>query len=289
MLSFAQPLLLAGLAALALPLLAHLVNRARARPLRFPSVRYIGASQLPRDKRRHLRDLLLLLLRLLFIALAVLALAGPLWTPPEDAPLASTTGQTRTVIVLDASASMSGWGAWEETENAVREIAEQGNPTGLILFDTEVLATVPVGSPARTLEQIVADIPPGQRMGNPAPAIEAALNELGPDGPRKLVIISDFQETTWQSSAWPATGEGVEVETIKVGDFTRPNAAVLDARAYPATGGRLRVLARVRNDSEKAQNVTIQLQNDDQIDEQTLTFGPGQTQTVAFLIDQAEA
>ncbi|MBC2595565.1 VWA domain-containing protein [Ruficoccus amylovorans] len=287
MLGFGQSLLLVALAGLALPLLAHLVNRARARPLRFPSVRFIGPSQLPRDKRRSLRDLLLLLLRLFFIALAVLALAQPVWTPPADSPLAAT-GEERTVIVLDASASMHGWGSWEEAQKAVKSLADTGNPTGLVIFDDEVLATVPVGSPARTLEQIVADLPPGERTGNPAPAIEAALRELGPDGPRKLILISDFQQSTWQSPAWPRLDEGVEVEAIQVGDFNRPNLAILDARAYPAPGGRLRVMARVRNDAETGQNVTIGLLHDGKTDSQALSFAPGQTQTVAFLIDQPE-
>ena len=287
MLSFGQPLLLAALAGLALPLLAHLVNRARARPLRFPSIRFIGASQLPRDKRRSVRDLLLLLLRLLFLALAILALARPVWTPPADSTL-NPSGQTRTMIVLDASASMRGWGAWQEAEEAIRTVAEEGNPTGLVLFDTEILATVPIGSPARTLEQIVADIPPGDRTGDPAPAIEAALRELGPDGPRKLVLISDFQQSTWQSPAWPKLGDGVEVEAIQVGDFSQPNLAILDARAYPATEGRLRVLARVRNDAPGQERVTTKLQHDSVEESQTLTFAPGQTQTVAFLIDQPD-
>ncbi len=287
MLSFGQPLLLAALAGLALPLLAHLVNRARAQPLRFPSVRFIGPSQLPRDKRRSLRDLLLLLLRLLFIALAVLALARPVWTPPTDSPL-TATGRERTMIVLDASASMRGWGAWEAAEKAVQAAAEAGNPTGLVVFDTEVLATVPPGASARTLEQIVADLPPGERTGDPATAIEAALRELGPDGPRKLILISDFQQSTWQSASWPKAGDGVEVEAIQVGDFSQPNAAVLDARTYPATEGRLRVLARVRNDADIEQDVTIKLLNDNATDSQTLSFAPGQTQTVAFLIDQPE-
>lgn len=287
MLSFAQPLILAALAGLALPLLAHLVNRARARPLRFPSVRFIGPSQLPRDKRRSLRDLLLLLLRLLLIALAVLALARPAWTPADgSAPAAA--GQTRTLIVLDASASMSGWGAWDEAREAVKAAAESGNPTGLILFDTEILASVPVGSAARTLEQFTADIEPGQRPGDPAPAIAAALRELGPDGPRKLILISDFQQSTWQSPHWPKLGEGVEVEAVQVGDFSRPNAALLDARAYAATEGRLRVLARVRNDAPTTRKVTVELHHDDATETQTLSFAPGQTQTVAFLIGKPE-
>ncbi len=286
MLSFAQPILLWGLLGLALPLLAHLVNRSRALPLRFPSVRFITPSNLPRDKRRSLRDILLLLLRLGLLALAILALAGPQWTP-EQAATPAEKGRERVVLLLDASASMAGWDAWTDAREVV-EAELSRNAAGLVLFDEQVLATLPPEGETRHVRQLLDDIEPGQLTGKPAPAIEAALDLLGSEGPRRLVIISDFQGTTWQGAALPAAGEDVAVELQQVGNFTTPNAALLNARAYPASEGMLRVLARVRNDAPEPWDITLSLSTTGDTQSQTLSFAPGQTQTFAFLVPEPE-
>lgn len=288
MLSFAQPLFLYTLAGLALPLIAHLVNRSRAQPLRFPSIRFIAPSQVPRDERRWLRDLLLLCLRLLLLAAIIIALAGPRWTPQTDVTV--STGDPLTMIVLDASASMGGWNAWEQAREAIdQELEATTGATGLVIFDSEVLAAVAPGGNARSIRQIAADVTPGQREGNPAPALEAALERLGGEGPRRLVIISDFQDSTWQGARWPAFGEDVELAFVQVGDRALPNAAILEARTFPASDGMVRVLARVRNDAGTAQDITLTLRAAENETTQTLSFAPGQTQSVDFLVDLPES
>lgn len=70
------PLGLAALAALLLPLLLHLIRRAEYRTTPFAAMRWIRA-QLRQQKRLRLRDIPLLLLRLLLLALAALLLAQP--------------------------------------------------------------------------------------------------------------------------------------------------------------------------------------------------------------------
>ncbi|MFZ2237234.1 MAG: BatA domain-containing protein [Dokdonella sp.] len=70
------PLGLAALAALLLPLLLHVIRRAEYRTTPFAAMRWIRA-QLRQHKRLRLRDIPLLLLRLLLLALAALLLAQP--------------------------------------------------------------------------------------------------------------------------------------------------------------------------------------------------------------------
>ena len=72
MIAFAHPWFLLGLAGLAVPVVLHLMNREIAVPLRFPSIRFIRVARLPQAGRRRLRDLLLLALRLLLLAAAIL-------------------------------------------------------------------------------------------------------------------------------------------------------------------------------------------------------------------------
>src|SRR5690606_17873262 len=68
MLTFANPAFLWGLLGLTAPILIHLINRDLSRPLFFPSVRFIMRGKMPVDRKRRLRDLLLLALRLLLFA-----------------------------------------------------------------------------------------------------------------------------------------------------------------------------------------------------------------------------
>ena len=81
-LSFALPGMLWALAALAVPLLLHLVRRERRQRTVFAALAWLDPRQRPR-RRLRLRDWLLLLLRLLLVTALVLLLAG---LQREDAP-----------------------------------------------------------------------------------------------------------------------------------------------------------------------------------------------------------
>ena len=74
-LSFALPGLLWALAAVALPVLLHLVRRERQQKTVFAALAWLDPRQRPR-RRLRLREWLLLLLRLLLVAALVMLLAG---------------------------------------------------------------------------------------------------------------------------------------------------------------------------------------------------------------------
>jgi hypothetical protein len=74
---WAQPWAWLGLAGLAVPIAIHLLARHQAIRAAFPTLRFIDASELNAIKRQRLTDIPLLLVRLLMIALAVAAIAGP--------------------------------------------------------------------------------------------------------------------------------------------------------------------------------------------------------------------
>lgn len=78
------PLGLAALAALALPLLIHLIRRLDLRTTEFAALRWISPRIRPRRRLRFERPWLLLL-RLLLLALLALLLARPVWIAPQGA------------------------------------------------------------------------------------------------------------------------------------------------------------------------------------------------------------
>ena len=74
---FTNGAMLAGLAALAIPVVIHLLLRRRRQRLRFSTLRFFERQDEQSSQRRKLRNLLLLTIRLLLLTILVLAFARP--------------------------------------------------------------------------------------------------------------------------------------------------------------------------------------------------------------------
>ncbi|MEM7308848.1 MAG: BatA domain-containing protein [Planctomycetota bacterium] len=101
---FVHPGLAAGAALAAVPLLIHLLNRQRHRPIEWAAMRFVLAAYKKTRRRSQLENLLLLLLRMAAVALLALAVARPF--TGKDSVLAPLTESRREVVLLiDGSAS----------------------------------------------------------------------------------------------------------------------------------------------------------------------------------------
>jgi hypothetical protein len=87
--TFLHPALLLGLPLVAIPVVLHLLLRARPKHYVFPALRLLQQRQLQNVRRLRLRQLWLLLLRMGVIAAVVVALARPSLPPANYAPHAS--------------------------------------------------------------------------------------------------------------------------------------------------------------------------------------------------------
>ena len=93
--------MLAGLAALGIPVLVHLVYGRRARPVQLGTLRFLKIVLQENVRRRRLKRWLLLALRMICVALVVLLFARPYLVAQDSG------GEQRLVILLiDRSASM---------------------------------------------------------------------------------------------------------------------------------------------------------------------------------------
>ena len=151
MIEFAQPAALWTTLAVGLPILAHMAYRQVTRKHPFPSLRFIRPSRIPRTGRKKPSDLLLLLLRiLLFLALSAL-LADPYWMP-ESTPDTKAESGKETLLAIDVSPSMEGWGGLEEARNlALRLIDEEEGKLGLVAFGQDILGEWKPGSDKKEL------------------------------------------------------------------------------------------------------------------------------------------
>jgi hypothetical protein len=207
--SFLAPLFLVGLAALAAPILMHMIRREAKGQQTFGSLIFLEASPPTMMRRSRIEHWLLLLLRSLAILLLVAAFARPYWRMAASPPM--VTAHPRRVILLDRSASMSRAGIWDKASERVRQIIEETPPEislGLYTFSHDLL---PV------LEVDVAGPPPSERRGlllsrlmllrpddggtDLGSALAALAGQLETEGaeaeeqdvPSEIVLVSDLQ------------------------------------------------------------------------------------------------
>ena len=102
--SFLNPLLLFGIAAVSVPIIIHLLNRRKFRKVNWAAMKFVKLSIDQNQRRMRLEEVLHLLLRCALLALLALALARPVMRQSES----SFMGQAgvTSVLVLDNSFSM---------------------------------------------------------------------------------------------------------------------------------------------------------------------------------------
>ena len=117
--SLLNPALLAGLGLAVIPVLLHLLLRAKPKRLIFPALRLIQQRRRQNVRRMQLRHLWLLLLRIAVIALMVIALCRPS-LPPANYSLTAGEWATLALIVAVAVGAYYGIMRWWERQQVAR-------------------------------------------------------------------------------------------------------------------------------------------------------------------------
>src|SRR5689334_9115626 len=162
---FTNALMLAGLAALGIPVLIHLLLKRRKKRIQFSTVRFFLQQDEQSSRRRKLRNFFLLALRLLIVALLVLAFARPFSRQNEAA--AAGRKQRRAVFVLDRSLSMLAtapegqrWAVAKERIQKTLSELSQDDTAALVECATHANVLSGFASPA-TISQLVRELEPG--------------------------------------------------------------------------------------------------------------------------------
>ena len=100
-LSFLNSMYLLAAAAVALPIIIHLIHRRKTSVVPFGTLMFLRLVEKKLAKRHRLQELLLLLLRMLVILFLVLGVARPVWKKGGAGRAASVS-----VIIVDDSFSM---------------------------------------------------------------------------------------------------------------------------------------------------------------------------------------
>ena len=264
MIEFGQPAAFWTGIAIGLPILAHMAYRRITELHAFPSLRFITPSQIPRTGRKTPTDLPLLLLRILLFLAIMLLLADPYWST-SVAP-DKTSNEKELIVAVDLSPSMAGWNGLVEAQGIAYEIiGEAEGKIGLVTFGKNAEDELPIGTDTETLLGAVSKLSHGWIRGDAQPTLERVIRLFGENTPQKrLVVISDFQKSDWQSSNLDFLAKGIELEMIRVGIGTdkmsrNNNQSIVESKVVPAGPDKLRIWAVIRNWSDEKQKNVLQL------------------------------
>ena len=110
---FLNPWLLAGLAAVAIPIIIHLVRRQAAKPIDWGAMRFLFDTLAVRRRKMEWEDLLLMAARCLLLGLVALAVARPFVPPDSSVPwLFVLPAALVGIALLGGSFVLGGKGKW---------------------------------------------------------------------------------------------------------------------------------------------------------------------------------
>lgn len=232
---FTNAALLAALAGLGIPVLLHLLLKRKSQRLRFSTVRFFAKQDEQASSKRKLRNLLLLLLRLLIFALIVLAFARPYL--PLATPNAAGGQRRQVVLVLDRSLSLqatdTGGARWPRLQAAAGKLLgtlKADDQAALVVCSDQ--ATIASGfASAQVVAKIITDLGPGTGTADLAGGFREAAKLIATADPKavpSVVVLSDLQRASSQNLATAPLPEGIDVQLLPIGDLAAPNLAVAD-------------------------------------------------------------
>lgn len=244
--SLLMPLYIAGLAAISLPLLFHLIRRSPRGQVVFSSLMFLSRSPPRLTRRSRLDQWLLLLLRALAILLLAIAFARPFLRSQSVLGVSGSQGR-RMILLVDTSASMQRQGTWSAAMQRSRELLADLSPrdwVALYAFDSDVRVIVdfprnvatPISQHRQQISDQLAQLSPGWQSTNLARALSRAAEDLkvladenssSISAPLQIVLLSDMQRGSQVESLsgyeWP---ESVKLDIEPVMPVEAGNASL---------------------------------------------------------------
>jgi hypothetical protein len=204
-LSFLTPMLLAGTALVAVPLVLHLIMRRKPVKREFPALRFLRQRAVANRRRLRLNHLFLLLLRMAALTLLALALARPVlrgagWLADGEGPVAAA-------FVFDTAPRML-------MREGNRTRLEQAVAMARVLFgklpaDSKVAVLDTAGGAAAFSPTVAAAAARIDRLSTATPTaslsqvVNSAVRLLGGSGMarREIYLFTDCSHGAWDNAA----------------------------------------------------------------------------------------
>jgi hypothetical protein len=288
--SFLNPLFLLGLAAVAVPVIVHMVRRTRAPRIEFPSLMFVRRIPQRTIRKRRMQNWLLFALRCLAFMLLAFAFVRPYFGAGQAD---GNQGQRANVILLDSSFSLRYGNRFEQAKQrarAVIDLMRGSEPTTIVTFGQSYEAQHKFTTDANQLKSVVDSLQPGFSATDYVQALRGAegLFKETPAANKRIVLISDFQAAGRnEAEASYRLPTNIKLETIDVGEQNSPNLAVTDVGLQPLIYQPKyteKLTARIANfsDEEKA-GVRVEFQlNDHTVEKREIKIPARDFGTVEF-------
>lgn len=289
MISFLAPAALGAAVLAALPIVIHLLTNRAATQRSFPALAFLRRAHAGSARRGRLRDVLVLIVRMLLI----LALAGALAAPVSRL---LGGGGTPAVVIIDASASMQqrhqGAALWDHAIGTAARLSDE-------MAERPLLVLV-AGTPLQrsglvpTLDRggyraLLATAKPGWGAGANDQALALALGLLSGGG--DIFLIGDGSRGVTSGIDPQAMPAGVTLHLVDVGGGG-DNQGVRSIGLEPgvAVVGRPCTLrGEVVNHGGVAATLGIAVNLGDERRTRTITIPPGSSATIAETFTPARA
>jgi len=272
--SFLFPLLLAGIAAVGIPIVLHMIRRHTRKRVTFSSLMFLHTT-VPRFKNRsRIENLMLLILRCLIVCLLAFGFARPFF--PQQVENTRTTSGSQIVLLVDTSASMQRAGMWDQVVSQAQSVLKEVHPTDRLcvmsfdrntqtLIGFEQSASLDPARRASIIDEQISKLSPswartdlGQALVNAAEAIEddEVNDKLQFARTHRIVLISDLQQgaalEALHAYEWPAKTE-LMVKPIQAKGTTNATLQQLASReSVSRQDGENRLRIRVSNSPDAA-------------------------------------
>ncbi len=217
--SFVHPYMLYLAPLVALPIIIHLLNRVRYRRVRWAAIDFLLSTEQRAVRRAKVRQWLLMAMRMLLLAVLLLALAQPILGGGLAALLGSSS---QVAILLDNSPSMSALdsrGTAFERGRTLATDAVEGLPGSVRVLAGTISGRYdsPLREPMQSKDDVLptlqkADLRAG--LDDVAGSIKAAAEALQSGGGGGMIwLLTDMRASGWSSSgegAWQAARDALE-------------------------------------------------------------------------------
>lgn len=288
---------LGAIAAIGLPVVAHLLSRSRYREVCFPTTRWVQEAAQATARVERPRHLLLLLLRGLMLLLVVAAFTRPQWTPQTGTDGAADGASV--IVLLDASASMrrtsDGATVYERAQREAAALLDGLDPSrdvaSVVQVDRTPTSLLP--EPTARLDRLrgrLASSNASFETANWAAAV-ALAQRLAEQTDRKpkLVVISDEQGVGPMNALQQSSLRETPVDFIRIDSPSNNIAArLVDIRPYPPVVGQPFITElELLNTGTEERSVSLVSRRSDTADRQQLNLQANSIRRVAVTLTES--
>ncbi|CUU05091.1 N-terminal double-transmembrane domain-containing protein [Candidatus Kryptobacter tengchongensis] len=239
--TFLNPTFLFALFASAIPVLIHLFNLRRLKTVEFSSIKFLKELQRSRIRSLKIKQIILLLIRVLAIVFLVLAFSRPVIKGYLFKPMIAGHARSSVVIILDNTLSMASTDEKGRFINQAKSIAQsimdiltESDEFALIrLSDIPNIATDGFTHNISFMRKLIdeTEFTYTHKKLYDALAVSSKIIEKSKNLNREIYIISDMQKSEFDFPSDTVNRKfklppDVRVFTINVGEFKEQNFSV---------------------------------------------------------------